>query len=211
MVIFLVSSMRLSVYRQALVVGGTLFALILAIGPLTGAGFNPARSLGPAVAAGNYESIEIYILGPIVGGSLAGFVRRVLCSMKKILFACIENAGRSQMAEAFGKKYGLDAHSAGTSPSKTVNPIVVEAMKEKGIDLSASTPKMLTTQMVEESDVVITMGCSVEAVCPRPILARIQKKVVDWNLQDPKGKPIEDVRDIGDEIEKRVKKLSKEM
>ena len=124
------------------------------------------------------------------------------------MFVCVENAGRSQMAEAFAKKYGLDANSAGTVPSRKINPTVVEVMKEKGLDLSGSTPTILTVAMVEIADLVITMDCSVETVCPKPILAKMQKKIVDWNLQDPKEQPIEKVRIIRDEIERRVKKLS---
>ena len=111
------------------------------------------------------------------------------------------------MAEAFAKMYGLDAASAGTVPSKTVNPTVAEVMQEKGLDPSGSTPKVLSAAMVEKADLVITMGCSVETVCPKPILAKMQKKIVDWNLQDPKEQPIEKVRIIRDEIERRVKKL----
>jgi protein-tyrosine-phosphatase len=128
--------------------------------------------------------------------------------MRRFLFVCVESAGRSQMAEAFAKMYGLDAASAGTVPSKTVNPTVVEVMQEKGLDLSGSTRKVLSAAMVEKADLVITMGCSVETVCPKPILAKMQKKIVDWNLQDPKEQPIEKVRIIRDEIERRVKKLS---
>ena len=123
------------------------------------------------------------------------------------MFVCVENAGRSQMALAFAKKYGLSADSAGTVPSRTVNPTVVEVMKEKGLDLSSSKPKILSMEMVEKADLVVTMGCSVEEVCPRRILAKMQKKIVDWNLQDPKEQPIEKVRIIRDEIERRVKKL----
>jgi protein-tyrosine-phosphatase len=122
----------------------------------------------------------------------------------KILFVCVENAGRSQMAEAFARKYGTNAASAGTLPSNAVNPIVVSAMHEKGIDLSSSKPKMLTTQMIESADVVVTMGCSVEGLCPAPMLAKMQKKLLEWDLEDPKGKPIEKIREIRDEIERKV-------
>ncbi len=125
-----------------------------------------------------------------------------------VLFVCVENAGRSQMAEAFARKHGLRASSAGTVPSPRVNPVVVVAMKEKGIDLSGNKPKMLTNEMVNEASLVVTMGCSVEEVCPRPMLAKMQKKLVDWQLEDPKGKPLEAVRAIRDEIEKRVLELS---
>jgi protein-tyrosine-phosphatase len=113
------------------------------------------------------------------------------------------------MAEAFAKKYGLKASSAGTVPAAKVNPVVVYVMKERGIDLSSGTPKMLTVEMITEASLVVTMGCSVEEVCPRPMLARMQKKLVDWNLPDPEGKSIDDVRKIRDEIEMRVKQLTK--
>lgn len=121
-----------------------------------------------------------------------------------ILFVCVENAGRSQMARAFAEKYGLDSESAGTVPSSKVNPLVVQVMKEKGIDISKNVPKKLTAEMVERASLVVTMGCSVAEVCPRPMLAKMQKKLVDWNLIDPKGKSLERVREIRDEIEKRV-------
>jgi arsenate reductase len=128
---------------------------------------------------------------------------------KEILFVCVENAGRSQMAQAFAEKNGLRANSAGTVPASRVNPIVVEAMKEKGIDVSKNVPKMLTPEMINRADLVITMGCSVEEVCPKPMLAQMQKKLIDWNLKDPKGKSLPEVRGIRDEIEKRVVDLSR--
>jgi protein-tyrosine-phosphatase len=121
-----------------------------------------------------------------------------------ILFVCVENAGRSQMAEAFARRYGLDASSAGTIPSSKVNPVVVQVMKERGIDITPNEPKTLTSEMIGEANFVVTMGCSVEEACPRPMLAQMQKKLVDWDLEDPKGKPVERVREIRDEIERRV-------
>lgn len=130
--------------------------------------------------------------------------------MKKILFVCVENAGRSQMAEAFANHYGkgkLVASSAGVMLADRVNPVVVAVMKEKGLDISMNKPKLLTTKMTEEADKIITMGCSVEQICPAPLL----KNVIDWNLEDPKGKPIEKVREIRDEIEKRVLRLIAEL
>lgn len=128
----------------------------------------------------------------------------------KVLFVCVENAGRSQMAEAFARCYGkgkIEAVSAGTMPSAEVNPIVVQVMQEKGIDISKNKPKLITTQMVQEADKIIVMGCSAQGFCPVSLL----DKVVDWKLEDPKGKPIEKVREIRDEIEKRVKKLINEI
>lgn len=127
---------------------------------------------------------------------------------RTILFVCVENAGRSQMAEAFARRRGLSALSAGTVPSAEVNPVVVQAMKEKGLDIGGNRPKMLTVEMIQEADLVVTMGCSVEEACPRPMLAQMQKKLVDWDLEDPKGRPIEGVRTIRDEIEMRVSRLT---
>jgi arsenate reductase len=114
------------------------------------------------------------------------------------------------MAEAFAKEHGLSAESAGTIPSSRVNPTVAFAMKEKGLDLSASEPKLLTAEMVQRADTVVTMGCSVEQVCPKPMVAQMQKKLVDWHLEDPKGKSIEEVRAIRDEIERRVRELAEQ-
>ncbi len=112
------------------------------------------------------------------------------------------------MAEAFANELDLNASSAGTVPASAINPTVAQAMKEKGMDLSRNRPKMLTVEMIERASLVVTMGCSVEEVCPMPILAKMRKKLVDWNLQDPKGKSIDVVRKIRDEIERRVRKLS---
>jgi arsenate reductase (thioredoxin) len=136
-------------------------------------------------------------------------VKREVARPNSILFVCVENAGRSQMAEAFARRHGLTAMSAGTIPGAKVNPIVAQAMREKGIDISGNTPKMLTSGLIDKADLVVTMGCSVEEVCPRPMLAKMQKKLVDWNLSDPKGRPIEEVRKIRDDIERRVIDLSR--
>jgi protein-tyrosine-phosphatase len=130
--------------------------------------------------------------------------------MKRILFVCVENAGRSQMAEGFAKHHGggrAEFTSAGTMPSEEVNPAVVEVMREKGIDLSRNKPKLLTPQMAKDADLIIVMGCGAEGFCPVPLL----NKVVDWELEDPKGKPVKRVREIRDEIEKRVKTLISEI
>jgi protein-tyrosine-phosphatase len=127
----------------------------------------------------------------------------------EILFVCVENAGRSQMAQAFAEKLGLRASSAGTVPTGRVNPVVVEAMRERGIDLSRKSPRMLTSEMISQARLVVTMGCSVEEACPRPMLAAMQKKLVDWHLDDPKGRSIEEVRRIRDEIEKRVQEIAR--
>jgi protein-tyrosine-phosphatase len=127
---------------------------------------------------------------------------------KRVLFVCVENAGRSQMAEGFARAYGLDASSAGTLPAEKVNPVVVEAMKERGIALLEK-PKMLTEQMIREAELVVTMGCSVEEVCPRPLVEHMEKKLVDWHIEDPKGKSLEEVRKIRAQIESKVMELLK--
>lgn len=129
--------------------------------------------------------------------------------MKSVLFVCIENTGRSQMAEAIARSYGIEATSAGTIPATTVSPTVVQAMKERGFNLSSAKPKLLTPQMIEAADTVVTMGCRVEDVCPKPLVVRMEKKLVDWHIEDPKGKPIEEVRKIRSEIENRVIQLLK--
>jgi arsenate reductase len=126
--------------------------------------------------------------------------------MKRVLFVCVENAGRSQIAEAFANEYGkgkIEALSAGTMPANEVNPVVVKVMLEKGFDLSKNKPKLITGQMVQEADAIIVMGCSAQGFCPAPLL----NKVTDWGIEDPKGKPIEKVREIRDEIERKVKTL----
>ena len=129
---------------------------------------------------------------------------------KTILFVCVENAGRSQMAEGFFKKYApkeFKVQSAGTKPVSQINPIVVEAMKEVGIDISKQKSKELTDEMIRDSDNVVNMGCMDKNFCPTIWLP----KVIEWNLEHPKGKSIEEVREIRDEIEKRVKEVVAEI
>jgi len=125
-----------------------------------------------------------------------------------VLFVCVENAGRSQMAEAFAKKHGMNARSAGTIPSAQINPTVVDAMRERGIDISSNQPKILTPELIRDARLVVTMGCSIEEACPKPIVAQMQKKLIEWHLEDPKGKPLGEVRKIRDEIESKVRDLS---
>jgi arsenate reductase len=125
--------------------------------------------------------------------------------MKKVIFACVHNAGRSQMAAAFFNVLvaasKAKAFSAGTQPADRVHPEVVQVMKEVGIDLSAAKPQRLTEELAKDGDLLITMGCGDE--CPYvPGLKR-----TDWPLPDPKGKDINDVRRIRDDIRARVKKL----
>jgi protein-tyrosine-phosphatase len=129
--------------------------------------------------------------------------------MKKILFVCVENAGRSQMAEAFAKKYGQDkftVSSAGNKPADKINPVVVEVMKEKGLDISMNKPKMITAKMAMDTDLIVTMGCNDQGICPGPFF----KPTIEWKLEDPKGKSIEKVREIRDEIEQKIIRLLEE-
>ena len=124
-----------------------------------------------------------------------------------VLFVCVENAGRSQMAEAFAKKRGMNALSAGTIPSTRINPTVVDVMRERGIDISSDHPKTLTPELLRDASLVVTMGCSIEEACPKPIIAQMQKKLVEWHLEDPNGKSLDEVRRIRDEIERKILEL----
>lgn len=131
--------------------------------------------------------------------------------MKKVLFICIHNAGRSQMAEAFFNQMAggkSQAYSAGTQPADKVNPVVVKAMQEVGIDISDNKPKTLTMDVVEKADRMITMGCGAEAgaVCPASFI-----ETEDWALEDPNGKSLEQVRKIRDQIKDKVKRLIKQI
>ena len=125
---------------------------------------------------------------------------------KSILFVCVENAGRSQMAEGFFNKYapkGYEAISAGTKPISQINPIAVEVMREADIDISNQKSKELTEDMIRNSSNIVNMGCMEKESCPTLFL----QNLLDWNIEDPKGKPIEKVREIRDEIGQRVKEL----
>jgi len=114
------------------------------------------------------------------------------------------------MAAAFANHLGkgrILAESAGTTPAEHVNPIVVKAMMEKGLDVSQNRPAMLDLEQAKRADMIITMGCSVAEICPAPLL----KNTVDWGLKDPRGKSLEQVREIRDEIERMVQKLLSEL
>jgi arsenate reductase len=129
-------------------------------------------------------------------------------SKPSVLFVCVHNAGRSQMAAGWLRALAGDAvevRSAGSLPGDRVNPAAVEAMAEVGIDISDQRPKVLTTDAVEASDVVITMGCG--DACP----VFPGKRYLDWQLEDPAGKGVESVRPIRDEIERRIRELLTEL
>ena len=130
--------------------------------------------------------------------------------MKKVLFACVENAGRSQMAEGFFKKLAPDDYqgiSAGTVPVSEINPLTIQAMKEVDIDISQNQSKLITNEMISESNSVVNMGCMDKESCPSLFV----EDVADWDIEDPKGKSIEDVRIIRDSIEIKVKELVSEL
>ncbi|WP_405567056.1 arsenate reductase ArsC [Streptomyces sp. NBC_01167] len=125
-----------------------------------------------------------------------------------VLFVCVHNAGRSQMAAAFLTHLAddqVEVRSAGSAPADSVNPAAVAAMAEAGIDITAETPKILTTEAVQASDVVITMGCG--DTCP----VFPGKRYLDWQLDDPAGQGFDAVRPIRDEIEQRVRGLLAEL
>ena len=125
-----------------------------------------------------------------------------------VLFVCVHNAGRSQMAAGFLRDIAgdrIEVRSAGSMPAEQINPTAVEAMTEVGIDITAEQPKVLTTEAVQASDVVITMGCG--DACP----FFPGKRYEDWKLEDPAGKGIESVRPIRDEIKGRVETLLAEL
>ncbi len=127
---------------------------------------------------------------------------------KNVLFVCVENAGRSQMAESFFKKFTKDRFnviSAGTVPSKNLNPIVVQVMKEIGIDMTSQSPKTISNSMIHNSFKTVNMGCMDKESCP----ALFVKDVIEWNIQDPKEKTIEQVRKIRDQIKSEVLNLIK--
>ena len=125
-----------------------------------------------------------------------------------VLFVCVHNAGRSQMAAGYLRELGagrIEVLSAGSAPKDEINPVAVEAMAEEGIDIAENTPKVLTVDAVKESDVVITMGCG--DACP----IFPGKRYEDWELTDPAGQPIEVVRQVRDEIRARVDALVAEL
>jgi len=129
---------------------------------------------------------------------------------ENILFVCVENAGRSQMAEAFFRKYAPDRFhvlSAGTTPSSQLNPIVIQVMKEIGIDMVNQQPKTLSNSMIENSFKIINMGCMDKGSCPSLFV----KDALDWNISDPKEKSIDEVREIRNNIKSEVINLIKSL
>lgn len=134
--------------------------------------------------------------------------------MRKLLFVCVHNSGRSQVAEAFAKRLGagvIEAESAGTRPAREINPTVVQAMFEIGYDLTGQRPKLMALDMMRSADRVITMGCGVAESLEGGACPATFGPTEDWGIEDPEGKPIEKVREIRDLIKARVEKLIEEM
>ncbi len=127
--------------------------------------------------------------------------------MKKVLFVCIENSCRSQMAEALFNAMAKDARaeSAGTNPADRVDDIAIEVMKEVGIDISNKKPRVLTQEMNEKFDVIVTMGC-IDA-CP----ITPKEKTIEWNIPDPKGKGVKEYRRVRDELKEKIEHLLQEL
>jgi arsenate reductase len=133
---------------------------------------------------------------------------RSATEMSTVLFVCLQNAGRSQMSEALFERAAGGRHtalSAGTTPGERVHPEVVDVMRELGIDLAGRTPRLLTRELAQQADVVVTMGCGDQ--CPYIP----GKRYIDWELQDPKGRPRDEVRVTRDEINRRVAQLISEL
>jgi arsenate reductase (thioredoxin) len=129
-------------------------------------------------------------------------------SKPTVLFVCIHNAGRSQMAAGWLRHLAGDSvevRSAGSEPANQINPVAVEAMREVGVDITGATPQLLATETVKDSDVVITMGCG--DACP----IFPGKRYEDWDLTDPAGQPIDVVREVRDDIRTRIEKLITEL
>jgi protein-tyrosine-phosphatase len=127
---------------------------------------------------------------------------------KRIVFICVENARRSQMAQGFAERLGkgkLEIFSAGSRPSSQIDPLIIEVMKEKGIDLTSKRPKSLNELPTIEMDYLVTMGC--EETCP----AVLAKKIIEWEIPDPRGKSIDTFREVRDMIEVKVRTLVKEI
>jgi protein-tyrosine-phosphatase len=128
--------------------------------------------------------------------------------MATVLFVCLQNAGRSQISQALFQRAAGDAHhalSAGTTPAGHIHPEVLQVMREVDIDLADRTPQLLTRQLAEQADILVTMGCGDQ--CPYfP-----GKRCIDWDLPDPHGQPIQQVRGIRDEIARRVRALAAEL
>lgn len=216
MLMFVVLGVSTGAKENGVMAGAAVGAVVafeaLFAGPICGASMNPARSLGPALISGNLASLWIYLVSPTLGAAFAVLgwrcVRPETARPKRVLFVCVENSNRSQMAEAFARIEGgaaVEAHSAGSSPSGRVNLKAVEAMRELGYDLTAHRSKSLSEFSNVEFDAVVTMGCGDS--CPN-IPARRRE---DWQIPCPKEMPVQEFRQVRDLIRDKVKALLVEL
>jgi arsenate reductase (thioredoxin) len=208
-------------------VGSVIALEALFAGPVSGASMNPPRSLAPAFVSMRLKSLWVYLIAPSSERSRASapavaFRRRVVVARrrdgrdhmttpppaKRVVFVCVENANRSQMAEAFARMHGagrVEPYSAGSRPSGQVNPKAVEAMREVGYDLTKHRSKNLSDLAGIEFDAAVTMGCGDE--CPF-IKA---KRRVDWDIPDPKQMPPDQFREVRNLIEQQVQGLLRQI
>ena len=198
----------------ALAIAAAVGLASIAFGPLTGASLNTARSFGPALASGQWQDFWIYVAGPLAGAPL-GAADTTSSSgerrpMATALFVCLHNAGRSQMSQALferaagGRHRGLSAGSE-ADPGGRVHPEVVEVMAELGVDVAGRRPQRLSDDLARRADVIVTMGCG--DACP----FIPGKRYLDWDLPDPKGRPVAEVRATRDDIARRVEALVAEL
>lgn len=132
-----------------------------------------------------------------------------MTNTKNVLFVCVENSARSQMAEGFFRKYSKKfmSSSAGTQPTSALNPLAIQAMKEIGIDISNQKPKVISDEMIENSFKIVNMGCMNQESCPSLFV----KDILEWSITDPKAKSLEEVRKIRDHIQLQVLSLIKKL
>jgi arsenate reductase (thioredoxin) len=207
----------------AIAIGGVIGLDALFGGAVTGASMNPARSFGPALISSEWRDFWMYVAGPILGAGVGAFAYQLSAAstqrppspwnrrsnaMAHVLFVCLHNAGRSQMSQALFERTVDGRHtaaSAGTTPADRVHPEVIEVMRELDIDLSDRRPQLLTRELAQRADIVVTMGCGDEC----PFIPG--KRYLDWDLPDPKDQPLGQVRGIRDEIASRVEQLIAEL
>jgi aquaporin Z len=203
----------------AVAVGSVIALEALFAGPISGASMNPARSLAPALVSGELRALWVYLLAPPLGAAVAVPLARAIygpcivgsskmSERKNVVFVCVENSNRSQMAEAFARMHGaevVNAYSAGSRPSGVVNPKAIDAMRQRGYDLTAHRSKSLADLPDVEWSAAITMGCGDE--CPNLRAARRE----DWAIPDPKHLPPEQFADVRDLIERKVRALLRDL
>ena len=225
MLMFVILGVSTGAKENGVMAGAAVGAVVafeaLFAGPICGASMNPARSLGPALVSGHLEYLWIYLTSPILGAAFAVVGWRCVrpqapgvetvsqavsdgVRRKRVLFVCVENSNRSQMAEAFARiegGAGIEAHSAGSRPLGRVNPKAVEAMRELGYDLTVHRSKSLTELPDVEFDAVVTMGCG--DACPNIPAKRRE----DWQIPDPKEMPVDEFYQVRDLIRDKVRTL----